>query len=273
MRPGTWSGVGLALAWFAFPLVPALLGATYHRELNWSFGSRGGPDPRDWGWLTWLILTGPLFGYGFLAGSTLDLPDEPGLRGVRGWLSRRSLWVAFGPWVGYLAWGSIYLAILFVGWAYPSSREWSWPSLQAAWWAPWLAWFSFFALGVGPLAYGWLVVAWAVLRRARRLDLFRASMARGLAVAVGFVGSLIGSFWAITEVWRGYFFDPRIAPALVAASTLVLMSGCGKTETYGEIRRRDLFQAMLLAWLLGLALAWRWWSRSRSRPKPPGSSS
>ena len=87
-----------------------------------------------------------------------------------------------------------------------------------------------------------------------------------MAVAVGFVGSLFGSFWAITETWRDYFFDPRIAPALVAATSLVLMSGCA-TRTIGEVRRQELFQAMLISWLLGLALAWRWWSRSR--PKPP----
>ena len=85
-------------------------------------------------------------------------------------------------------------------------------------------------------------------------------------MAIGFVGSLIGSFWAITEAWRGYFFDPRIVPALLAASSLPLMAGCG-TTTLGEVRRRDLFGAMLPAWLIGLALAWQWWSRSR--PKPP----
>jgi len=41
------------------------------------------------------------------------------------------------------------------------------------------------------------------------------------------------------------------------------MSGCASTITYGELRRRELFHAMLIAWVLGLALMWRWWSRPR----------
>ncbi len=32
--------------------------------------------------------------------------------------------------------------------------------------------------------------------------------------------------------------------------------------TYGEVRRRELFHAMLVAWVLGLALMWRWWARA-----------
>ncbi len=43
--------------------------------------------------------------------------------------------------------------------------------------------------------------------------------------------------------------------------------GCGPV-TYGEVRRYELFHAMLLAWTVGLALIWRWWARSR--PGPPG---
>ncbi len=270
MRPGIPSGVGSALAWFVFPLVPALLGMTYRQELN-GFGRSGGPDPRDWDWAGWILMTGPLLGYGFLAGATLDLPDEPALRGSRRWLSRRSFWVAIGPWLGFLAWSAVLLAIGFVGWAYPPSLEWSWPALPESWRDSWIASVCFWlviGLWIGAVAYGWLVVAWAALRRARRLDRLRRSLAKGLAVAVGFVGSLFGSFWAITEAWRDYFFDPRIAPSLLAASSLALMAGCANTETYGELRRRELFGAMLVAWLLGLALAWRWWSRSR--PKPPG---
>ena len=34
MRPAIPSGVGSALAWFAFPLIPALLGTTYHQKMN-----------------------------------------------------------------------------------------------------------------------------------------------------------------------------------------------------------------------------------------------
>jgi MFS family permease len=270
MKPGFPSGMGLALAWFAFPLVPTLLGTTYHQQWN-----EGGEDPRDWGWLTWLILTGPLIGYGFLAGATIDLPDDPAHRGPSGWLLKRSLWVGVGPWVGFLASKYLLYTSWFVQWAYPPSLAWSMSGLLEGWFGSWFVWLPiwlyFWGLGMGGLAYGWLFVAWAALRRAWRLGRLRRSLAKGLAVAIGFVGSLFGSFWAITETWRAYFFDARIAPMLVAALSLGLMSGCAKTLTYGEVRRRELFQSMLMAWLLGLALAWRWWSRSR--PKPPGASS
>jgi hypothetical protein len=80
---------------------------------------------------------------------------------------------------------------------------------------------------------------------------------------VAFVGSLFGSFFAITQAWRTYFFDTRIVPLALAAATVALTSGCTSTMTYGELRRRDLFAAMLTAWLLGLAFVWRWWSRRR----------
>jgi len=82
----------------------------------------------------------------------------------------------------------------------------------------------------------------------------------------GFVGSLIGTFWAVTEAWRDFFFDPRVMPITLAALSLALMSGCSNTLTAGEVHRRELFNAMLMSWVLGLALAWRWWSRPRSRP-------
>ena len=269
MRLGILGGIGSALAWFVFPLMPALLGTSYLRALNSWFGSRGGPDPREWEVLAWVILTGPLLGYGFLAGLTLDLPDGPGRRGPRDWPSRRSLWVAIGPWVGSLAWGLVYLVILFTSWIYPPSREWSPPSFPAGRLGQ-IGRLVVESLLIGSLAYGWLFVARAGLRRAGRLGRLRASTARALGVTVGFVGSLFGSFWAITEAWRGYFFDPRILPVLLGASTLVLMAGCAGTETYGEVRRRELFEAMLVSWLLGLALAWRWWGRPR--PKPPRAS-
>jgi hypothetical protein len=263
MNTSRWSGLVSALAWFFFPLVPALLGSTYYQDLNGSFMAPGVKDPRDWDWLHWVFLTGPLIGYGFLAGATLDLPDEPGIRIWQGWFSRRSLWVSLGPWAGFVAWAGILLGFLAVDWAYPASRQWTFPRLPDGWWGTLVGWFMTVILFYVAIAYGWLPFAWAALRRARRLG---RSLVRGLGFAVGFVGSLFGSFWAITEAWRSYFFDPRIVPALLAAATLALIAGCTPPETYGEVRRRDLFNAMLLAWLLGLALAWRWWSRSRPKP-------
>jgi hypothetical protein len=122
---------------------------------------------------------------------------------------------------------------------------------------------------VGTLAYGWLFVARAAVRRAGRVGRGREALWRGLVTAVGFVGSLFGSFWAITAVWRSYFFDPRVLSMVGAALSISLLSGCG-TITVGEARRRELFHAMLMAWVLGLALAWRWWSRPRARPPGAG---
>src|SRR4051794_10744466 len=86
-----------ALGWLIFPLVPALLATTYHQTCNFF-----GPDPREWDWIRWVILLGPLCGFGFLAGATAVLPDEPDRVGPGAWFSRRAGWVAFGPWMGFL---------------------------------------------------------------------------------------------------------------------------------------------------------------------------
>ena len=91
----TGGGLASALAWLVFPLVPAVLGSLYHQTFNSAFPDRS--DPRLWDWSDWVFLAGPLVGYGFLAGATLDLPDEPGRRGVRGWLGRRAVWVESVP--------------------------------------------------------------------------------------------------------------------------------------------------------------------------------
>ena len=65
------------------------------------------------------------------------------------------------------------------------------------------------------LSYGWLWPAWAALRRAARIGRLRRAFYRGLSVALAFVGSLFGSFWAATSWWRSYFFDPRVVPLIV----------------------------------------------------------
>jgi hypothetical protein len=262
-------GVLDALGWPVLPLVAALLGSAYHRTINDTLS--GGADPHDWGWLTWVLLAGPLFGYGFLAGATLGLPDDHCRRGVWAWLARRSVWVAIGPWLGFVVWSVVYFGLGFLenvaAWAYPARQEWTLPSF-AAWQERWAGWLFLRAVTIGvlgSLAYGWLVVALAALRRARRLGRLGPTFRRGLAVALGFVGSLFGTFWAVTEFCRSYFFDPRKFPILIAAASLALTAGCAATVTYGEVRRRELFQALLMAWLLGLALCWRWWSRGRAK--------
>ncbi len=276
MKRGRLAELGSASAWLAFPMVPAILGITYHGTLNLAWGRSSGPDPREWDWPSWIILMGPLLGYGFLAGATSGLPDDPDGRGVRRLIARRSVWVAVGPWIGFLGWsavvGAAWLAVAAASLVHPPSRDWAGPEIPASWWEAWPGWLLARALAiaaVGSLALGWLFVARAALRRAGRLGRFRQSLGRGVVAALTFVGSLIGSFWAATEAWRGYFFDPRVIPALVAATSMTLMAGCAATETYGEVRRRELFRAILMAWLLGLALAWRWWSRPRSNPPGP----
>ena len=54
------------------------------------------------------------------------------------------------------------------------------------------------------------------------------------------------------------------------AMSLMVMSGCAAPIAYGDTRRRELFHAMLLAWVFGLALIWWWSSRRRRRPPPGG---
>ena len=63
------------------------------------------------------------------------------------------------------------------------------------------------------------------------------------------------------------FLRSAVVPLVAIAVSLAVISGCGAPITYGEVRRRELFHAMLVAWVIGLALMWRWWSRRR--PGPP----
>jgi hypothetical protein len=260
-----WPGAGIwaALAWLMFPLVPAVLEDVHHGICNPMQN-----DPHQWGWVEWVVMAGPLVGFGFLAGATLGLPDDPGRRGVRGWLSRRTVWVGVGPWVGLLVWAAAGSAVEALKRLFPSveapapvqevGRAWS----GAAFWA--------YLIGmIGLLSYGWLPLAIAAVRRAGR-GRRRGAIGRGLATAVAFVGSLFGGFWAIVESWRSFFFDTRpYVPLVLMAVGLAAMSGCAATPTYGEVRRRELFHAMLLSWTIGLALIWRWWGRPRTKPPQP----
>ncbi len=279
MNGGRVGGLWEALAWMAFPAIPVVLESTYHGTLTFRIG--GFPDPHDWDWTTWLIELGPLIGFGFLAGLTLALPDEPiDRRGPRAWLSRRWFWVAVGPWAGFLLGAASFWGVT---WAWsvveplfpdraPAPTSSPAPAPASTWGQTWvstvLTWLVFLSL-LTTLCYGWLVFAIAAIRRARRLGRAWKSICTGLEVAAAFVGSLFGSFWAVTEWWRSYFFDPRIMPVVMAAMSVVSVSGCAATVTYGEVRRRELFRAMLLAWTIGLALLWRWCARTRTKPPRP----
>jgi hypothetical protein len=274
--------LGLIAAWLVFPLIPVVLADFYYQTCNMT-----GEDPREWGWFTWVLVLGPLLGYGFLAGATVDLPDVvgPPFRGWRRLVARRSVWVAVGPWWGFLVWAGLYFGYVFLLYYFPSFgnvdlSEWvkgTWfeavaartrESLRGTWLESAIAW-TVGAFIVVTVSYAWLWPVRAALRRAAHIGRLRRAFYRGLSIALAFVGSLFGSFWAATSWWRSYFFDPRLVPVILAAAGLALSSGCASTMTYGDVRRRELFHAMLVAWVLGLALMWRWWSRRR--PGPPDS--
>jgi hypothetical protein len=272
MGTGLRTEIFMALAWLMFPLVPVLLEELYYQvSVNLFGSSRSGPDPVDWGWSTWILMLGPLLGYGFLAGSTAEVPDEVAgpRRGLRRVVARRTVWVAIGPWYGFLVVLSTFLALDFLNiWA-PLSRigdalgSWRDGRVFAV-----LSW-VWTAILLGIVAYGWLWPAWASLRRAARIGLWGRALYRGVVTALAFVGSLFGGFWAITSAWRSFFFDPRVTPMIAMALSVVVLSGCSSTITYGEMRRRELFHAMLLAWVFGLALIWWWSSRRRSERSRP----
>jgi hypothetical protein len=251
-----------AISWMAFPLAPVLLAQAFYQLFNIT-----GSDPREWPTVSWFILLGPLCGFGFLAGATVGLADDKTKHGLRGWLSRSALWVGVGPWLGFVVVVASYYSWQGAGWLVErliGPVHWQVPLSADSLWAEVLFW----TVIVGS-SYGWLIVAIAALRRARRSGRLWAAVRRGLVTALAFVGSLIGSFWAATEVWRSYFFD-KTMPKLVILAFLSasMLSGCGNNPTVGDMRRRELFGAMISAWVLGLALAWRWWARARS--KPPG---
>jgi hypothetical protein len=264
----------LILGWLIFPLVPVVLGDLYYQLSNFEFTqtARAGPDPHVWGWFIWIIMLGPLVGYGFLAGATLSVPDDymPARRGLRRVLGRRAVWVAIGPWWGAIVCAGLFFGLLYVEKLFPALTG-RIPPIPAWWkstWAYWLGSRALLIAAVAIWAYSWLWPARSALRRAARVGQWKAALVRGILMAVTFVGSLFGSFWAATIVWRSYFFDARIVPLLLAGLGLVVMSGCSSTITYGEVRRRELFHAMLVAWVLGLALMWRWWSRARPGNPP-----
>jgi hypothetical protein len=260
--------LGLALSWLAFPLVPLVLEDLYCAvcNKNQSTATTLGEDPLLWDLSLWVIMLGPLVGYGFLAGATIGAPDNTNLPGKR-WrrfLRRRSVLFAVGPWCGFLLLSALFLGFMFLI-AYVPYVQWpSLPNSLRGGWVEWGLGWIFTVLGVVILGYGWVWPAWGVLSRSARAGRLVRALSRGLAVALAFVGSLFGSFWAATAYWREYFFDSRVMPALFLAMTLVVTSGCATYSiTYGEVRRRELFHGLLTAWVLGLALMWRWWSRRR----------
>jgi hypothetical protein len=266
--------LGLILAWLLFPLVPVVLEDIYYSISNLNFGgtASGGPDPHMWNWLVWVIILGPLMGYGFLAGATLRVADGPAQprRWIRNLLRRRAVWVAIGPWWGALGCIAVFFGLTYVEQLFPGLVGWNpqVPAFLTGTWAEVVVRWAVGTMLVLIWAYAWLLPGWFSLRRAARIGNWRRSLVRGLIMAGAFVGSLFGSFWAATSMWRSYFFDSRVVPLVLAALCLAAICGCSNTITYGEMRRRELFHAMLVAWVLGLALMWRWWGRERPRRSP-----
>ena len=97
--------IGLATAWLLFPAIPVVLEDLYYQTWNIGAGSKFGPDPHEWGFGDWIVMLGPLVGFGFLAGATLDVPDDPESSRSRfgRFFARRAVWVAVGPWAGLVA--------------------------------------------------------------------------------------------------------------------------------------------------------------------------
>lgn len=255
------------LAWLIFPMVPVLLEEMYYQFAVNLFGSsRSGPDPYDWTWGTWFVMLGPLLGYGFLAGSTAEVPDPPSesMSSLRRIVARRAVWIAVGPWAGFLLLVAGLFGLAFLGRHFPTTGGGQAAAPAPQGWLTWLISSVWIVAFLGIVGFGWLWPAWAALRRARRIGLFGRAFVRGVVTALTFVGSLLGSFWAITSAWRGYFFDPRMMPILLAALGVAALSGCGGPITYGEFRRREMFHAMLPAWVFGLAVLWWWASRVRA---------
>ena len=299
MGAGLRSQLVMALAWLVFPMVPVMLEETYYQICVNFLGlnsSNAGPDPRDWGWGTWVMMLGPLIGYGFLAGSTAEVPDDVTgpKRGLRRVVARRAVWVAVGPWIGFLLVVAALLGLGYLSSWFPQSEGKQQVTTEAESWASKVLSLAWLVIFIGIFAYGWLWPAWSALRRAARISLWRRALFRGVVTALVFVGSLFGSFWAITSVWRSFFFDPRVMPTseiqplprqagqplsffnprilpmIAIALGLMMLSGCTSTITYGEVRRRELFHSMLLAWMFGMALIWWWSSRRRRRGPRPG---
>jgi hypothetical protein len=248
------------IAWLMFPLVPTCLGMTYYQTLNRLPNLFQTSDPRGWDRLDWILQLGPLLGFGFLAGATSILPETalPNRGRFRRWFAQRWLIVSVAPWSGFLTWA-------FIVESAELSRRFDGPTISNLAKPEWLRVVFGYGFVIPTLAYAWVIAGITITRRAMREGLLRRSLIRGLITSVAFVGSLFGSFWAATSAWRSYFFDPTVAPLLfISGIALVSASGCASTTTLGEVRRHELFDALLPGWLIGMALIWRWSSRRKS---------
>ncbi len=140
------------------------------------------------------------------------------------------------------------------------------PSLSLFSWDGWSAAVFWYGIFLPTYSWTWLIFAVLLLRRAHKIRRLGRSLWQGVVTAILFVATLFGAFWAATETSRAYFFDTRLPTLLIVSTTLLLLSGCG-TPSLGDLRRQHLYIALLQAWVIALAFAWRW----LSRPRPPRS--
>ncbi len=214
--------LALIVAWLVFPLVPVVLEDVYYQisVLNPQANARFGPDPHEWDWSSWVLMLGPLLGYGFLAGATVDLPDDLGAQGR--WLAPAggATLRLGGDWamVGHSGIGCGLFRLTYFSSFFPSAQSPVQVPVQptpssGGWLEPVSAWVSVAVLWILAAiltlmwSYSWLWPAWAALGGRRGSAVFSRAFYRGLSVALAFVGSLFGSFWAATSLWRSYFFD------------------------------------------------------------------
>ncbi len=213
------------LAWLFFPIAPAFLAsAFYHVQFVLT-------DPREWDVVDWIWQTGPLVGLGFLCGASIGVPD-PVLDPPTGWrqwalrpLGQRAVWVAVGPWAGFLFWVATF-HVLNTTDKVVQALIGEWPSVPLLDFHGWGTAVFLYVVFLPTYAWIWVVFAGWLLLRARRIGRLGRSLWQGIVTALVFVGSLFGTFWAATESWRGYFFDSRIPSLLLATGSLVLLSGC-----------------------------------------------
>ena len=218
--------LGLIVAWLVFPWCRSFWKTHIIISGRRTFSNaRFGPIRASGTGACGSLMLGPLLGYGFLAGATVDLPDDVGpprrggagsRRGDRSG-SRSGHGGASGIGRGLLRatcfWRVSFPALTAQCRCRRSRRHWkgTWVESVSAWVSVAIGWILMAILTV-TWSYGWLWPAWAALRRAARLGRFSRAFYRGLSVALAFVGSLFGSFWAATSLWRSYFFDPRWCP-------------------------------------------------------------
>lgn len=254
------------MSWFTPPLVAVILARAYYETFAQLLAFIDHPkEPRTWSAIDWIVQVGPLSGFAFLAGAALYSPTSNSPRRLWRWLGSNTFAVAVAPWFGFLCYGVVIaLARGFeLAWLQVVGQPLSIPRVAIP--DPW-SWILVVAFYVLTLIGAWVWFAWAMLRRAAIAKRLRPALRSGLVACGMFLGSLFGVYWAVTEWFRAYFFDKRLPSLLFVCGILVLvagMSGCGTPESVGELRRRGLFEAMLLAWVVGLVIFWRWWSRPR----------